>query len=1046
MPGQHKRRVARLHAIDPRCRRCGKTTFLQQEKREVGHPDVASLQHRFHRGDPRRTANEYTPNESRTTLYCRACNQQDAKDVKHNKMRTLSIDIETYSSNDIRSGGVYKYIEAPDFAILMLAYAFDDEPVRIVDIASGEELPIEVADAMQYDHTVRLCAHNAAFERACINKFFNMDTAPERWHCTMVHAAMLGLPMKLETVAQVLGQEQQKDSEGKSLINYFSKPCKPTKTNGQRTRNMPEHDFEKWEKFKNYCMQDVVVERDIRRSIEWYKIPDIEREIWCEDQRINDAGVQLDLPFVHQVIKADRKYRAELTQEAIELTGLDNPNSVTKLSTWLSDALDLTVADLRKDTVNTMLGGLPEGKAKRILEIRQEMSKTSIKKYDAMLKCVCADGRARGLLQYYGAQRTGRAAGRLIQVQNLPRISTDTIDIARNYFVNGEVDVMECMYESLPNMLSQFVRTAFVAAPGKRFIVVDFSAIEARVIAWLANEEWRLEVFRTHGKIYEASAAQMFRVPIETIAKGKENYALRQKGKVAELACIAKGQLVLTHVGLIPIEDVVTRHLLWDGQRWVQHEGIISKGFKKVITYDGLTATGDHLVYIEGSRFPVHFEFAAASGKNLARSGNGRNPIRLGEDNKPREKVHARLASTDGADAVRGVQSNSVDQLPQPDEREIQRVSGVFPTETSTEMAGPQTDSGESPLRKSKRSGLSKLRRTWNTVQLFFGIGSRSVDNRELGSSRPGDGVGPEKQQRSLRAGEHSVDYAEDEQVKPTSNNTTYLGGNGMALRPDCGGALHERWSDPRTDNSKGGERGSEQTKELARDSGEIEVFDIVNAGSNHRFTVADRLVHNCGYGGGPGALIAMGALNMGLKEEELKPIIDAWRNANPAIKRLWYNVQDAAIKAVETGQCLALKPGLKFQVKNNILFVQLPSGRRLAYQRPTLREGAFGMELVYEEVVRTKAAGWGKEKTYGGKLVENITQAVARDCLMHALLRVTKAGYKVVMHVHDELVLEAPEGFGSLEEVERIMAEPLPWAPGLPLGADGFESKYYKK
>ena len=690
-------------------------------------------------------------------------------------LRTLAIDIETYSSVDINKAGVYKYVEAPDFEILMLAYAFDDEPVQIVDLAGGEVLPQEVFKAL-HDPYADLTAHNANFERTCINTFFKYAVPPERWSCTMVHAAMVGLPMALGQVANVLKLEQQKDTEGKALIKYFCTPCKPTKANGGRIRNLPEHAPEKWEKFKAYCVQDVVVEREIRNKVAFYEIQQSEKDLYCLDQRINDTGVLLDLQLINNAIRIDAEYRTRLEAEAVRLTGLSNPNSVQQLKGWLEAETDTDITKLRKEDVTALLGSTDSDVAKRVLTIRQEMSKTSIKKYAKMLDYEGKDGRARGLLQFYGANRTGRWAGRGIQVQNLTKNDDRLdIDIARRCVLAGDGEMLELLYPSVPDMLSQLMRTSFIAEQGKRLIVVDAAAIEARIIAWLANERWRLEVFQGDGKIYEASASRMFHVPIESIDKKSP---LRQKGKIAELAL---------------------------------------------------------------------------------------------------------------------------------------------------------------------------------------------------------------------------------------------------------------------------------------------------------------------GYGGGEGALETMGALRMGLTEDELQPLVDAWRKANPGIVKFWKQMESAAIEAVLTKSRTYVSPGIYFYFDRGVLFMQLPSGRSLSYMRPQVKTNTL-VQITYTEdaerykkvkkrtcamaiaaaVVRTGAAvysgepfevnslsyegmnqttkQWQRRPTYGGSLTENACQAIARDCLADAMTRVDAAGYSIILHVHDEIVMEMPEGEGSLDEVERIMSEPLPWAPGLPLGADGFESKYYKK
>lgn len=653
-------------------------------------------------------------------------------------MRKLSIDIETYSSLNLKDVGVYKYTEAPDFAILLFAYAFDEEDVQVVDLASGEELPDEVVDAMLYDG-MTLCAHNAAFERICINKYFGFDIQPEQWACTMVHAAMLGLPLALGQVAKVLKLDDQKDTRGKTLIRLFCGPCKPTKANCFRTRNTSIDKPAEWAEFIEYCRQDVVVERKVRNKVAFYVIPQNEIDLWCLDQRINDRGVLLDVPFIENAIRIDAAYRVRLEREAVEITGLDNPNSVAQLKAWLEAETGENIDKLTKDSVTALLSNPNPEHFDRLLTIRQEMSKTSNKKYNSMLAGICADGRFRGLFQFYGANRTGRWAGRLVQVQNLPKnkIEGDDLDLARCLVAEGDGEMLELLYGNVPDTLSQLIRTAFIASPGNRLVIADAAAIEARIIAWLANEKWRLEVFATHGKIYEASAAQMFKVLFESIVKGMPNYVLRQKGKIAELAL---------------------------------------------------------------------------------------------------------------------------------------------------------------------------------------------------------------------------------------------------------------------------------------------------------------------GYAGGVGALITMGALKMGLLEEELQPLVNAWRAANPNIVRFWKAIESAAITAVATGERQTVKPGIQFFTKNSVLFIQLPSGRCLSYMRPKLKPGKFGGDSLTYEGMNQTTKQWQREDTYGGKLVENITQAIARDCLASAMLRIDKAGYPIVMHVHDEAVSDVPQDFGSLAEVEQIMSESLPWATGLPLGADGFESNYYKK
>jgi DNA polymerase len=644
-------------------------------------------------------------------------------------MRTLGIDIETYSSVDLVKSGVYAYTSAPDFDILLFAYAFDDELIKIVDLASGEQLPCEILNALTDNYIIKT-AFNANFERTCLSKYLKQQFFSVSWQCTAVQSAMLGLPLSLDGVGRVLGLEQQKMKEGKDLIRYFCVPCKPNKTNGERTRNLPHHAPDKWEIFKTYCKRDVEVERHIRNKLLKYPISKNEQIIYILDQQINDKGVLVDMQLVAKAIDCDKLHKIDNISEARRLTGLDNPNSVAQLKAWLLengvkvDSLSKkAVADLAKES---------DGEVEQLLNLRLQLAKTSIKKYEAMERSVCPDGRVRGLFQFYGANRTGRWAGRLVQVQNLPQNHLADLELARNLVKQGCFDTLVLLFDNVPNVLSEIIRTTFIPKPNHRFIVSDFSAIEARVIAWLAGEKWRMDVFATHGKIYEASASQMFKVPIEEITKGSQ---LRQKGKIAELAL---------------------------------------------------------------------------------------------------------------------------------------------------------------------------------------------------------------------------------------------------------------------------------------------------------------------GYGGSVGALTAMGALDMGVAEEELHSLVAAWRQANPNITKLWWNIDKAAIKAVKE-RTAEIVGRIKIYYESGILFITLPSGRELSYIKPRIELNKFGREgITYEGIGVTKK--WERIDTYGPKLVENIVQATARDLLADAMVNVANKGYEIVMHCHDEIIAEVPLGFGSVEEMSNIMALPTAWSEGLPLRADGFECSYYRK
>lgn len=655
-------------------------------------------------------------------------------------MHHLSIDIETRSSVDIGKAGAYKYAQSLDFEILLFAYQWNNDPVKVIDLKNGEELPCWLMQALA-DPNVIKHAYNAAFEWYCLN-CAGYETPIEQWRCTMAHGLYCGYTAGLDATGKAIGlpQDKQKLTTGKALIRYFCVPCKPTKTNGSRTWNQPWHDTDKWELFKEYCLQDVVTEREILKRLDLFPMPEEEEHLWQMDVLMNAYGVRVDTDLIEGALYIDQISTQRLTDEAISLTGLQNPNSAAQLLQWLRD--NGTEADnLQKATVAELLGGINPNKVRRMLEIRQQLGKTSIKKYVAMDTARGEGDRVRGLTQYYGANRTGRWAGRLVQMQNLPRNYLKTLDYARNLVKAKNYDGVRILYGNVPDTLSQLIRTAFIPSAGHKFVVADFSAIEARVIAWLAGEQWVNEVFATHGKIYEATASQMFGVPVERIAKGNPEYSLRQKGKVATLAL---------------------------------------------------------------------------------------------------------------------------------------------------------------------------------------------------------------------------------------------------------------------------------------------------------------------GYQGGTSALIAMGALQMGLTEEELPDIVQRWRQANPRIKGLWYAIENAALAVMETAQPQGIN-GLIFALEGDIIYgqsfltVRLPSGRKLFYPKPFLKENRFEKMAVHYYTVGQQTRKWEVTSTYGGKMVENIVQAIARDCLAVTLERIATKGLQVVFHVHDEVIIDAPMET-TVEEICGLMAEPIPWAPGLVLKGAGFESQYYMK
>ena len=648
-------------------------------------------------------------------------------------MKAISIDIETFSSVNLTKCGVYRYCESPDFEVLLFGYSVDGGEVQVIDLACGEKIPPVIISALS-DPAITKWAFNAQFERICLSRFLGFPTGtyldPSGWHCTMVWSATLGLPLSLEGVGSVLGLEKQKLQEGKNLIKYFCVPCAATKANGGRRRNLPQHDADKWETFKVYNKRDVETEIGIQEKLSKFPVSDTEWDNYRLDQLINDRGITLDMDFVKQAICCDEVTKTRLRSLMQNLTSLENPNSVQQMKEWLADN-GLETDTLGKAAVAELIKTAPPDLGE-VLSLRQELAKSSVKKYTAMENVVGSDCRARGLIQFYGANRTGRYAGRLIQVQNLPQNHLPDLEDARNLIKAGLFDAVDMLYDSTSSVLSELIRTAFVPRDGSRFIVADFSAIEARIIAWFASEKWRMEVFENGGDIYCASASQMFSVPVE---KNGINGHLRQKGKIAELAL---------------------------------------------------------------------------------------------------------------------------------------------------------------------------------------------------------------------------------------------------------------------------------------------------------------------GYGGSVGALKAMGALQMGVLEEELQPLVTAWRQSNPRIVKLWWDVDKAAMTAVRQ-KTTTETHGIRFTYQSGMLFITLPSGRNLVYVKPRIGINQFGSDCVtYEGVGSTKK--WERIDSYGPKFVENIVQATARDILAESMLHLFASDFEIVMHVHDEVVLEVPIGKSSVDEVCRIMAEKPAWGNGLLLSADGYECDFYKK
>ena len=951
-------------------------------------------------------------------------------------MKRISIDLETYSSVDLGKGGVYKYAESEDFEILLFAYSIDDGEVKVIDLASGEIIPEEILSALR-DETIEKWAFNANFERVCLSRFLGKRLKPQGWYCTMIWSAYLGLPLSLEKVGEVLKLDKQKLNEGKALIRYFSIPCKPTKTNGMRTRNLPHHDLEKWSIFKEYNQRDVETEMQIKKKISAFPMPQSEWENYWIDQNINDRGILIDEVLVDSAIKFDEILRDENMDRAIGLTGLENPNSPMQLKEWLNKK-GLEIDSLAKKDVESALKNA-EGDIKEVLELRQELSKSSVRKYDAMKNVKGKDKRARGLIQFYGANRTGRYSGRLIQVQNLRRNNLKDLDLARSLVKNRDYETMEILYESPSDILSQLIRTAFIAKEGTRFIISDFSAIEARVLAWLAGEQWVLDAFENGEDIYCRTASRMFGVPVE---KHGVNGHLRQKGKIATLACIAEGELVLTDKGLVPIENLTKAHKLWDGENWVSHDGVIYKGIGEVIEYDGLRATKDHIVWIEGQEKPIQFGEAATSGAHLLQSGDGRRAIWVGEDYKPREKMGEKLEFLLCPHKMSRLWKHSMARQGKLNNRKVKRMSSLLPAKTNSTMVRQKANSSKAKVYQPKRSRVQKLWRKRNKIQVSINSRGRSLFNRKIWIAKKRTRNRQNRQQWALRKRQLKICNSYRECFEQEKYCINGISSKILALCTKCCYKETFKRIKPRRNYRRCRISCIREKKKLERYRSKTRLYDIRNAGKNNRFTVSGKLVHNCGYQGALGALKAMGGIEMGLSEDELQSIVDSWREANPNIVSLWWDI-DAVVKRVVKTRTKEEYKSLVISYEKGILFIQLPSKRRLAYPKAKIGMNRFGGEsIVYEGIVVGNK--WDKIESYGGKFVENIVQAIARDILAEAMMRLEKKGFNIVMHIHDEVVIESDSS--NIEEINEIMSVVPSWAPGLILDADGFESEFYKK
>ena len=957
-------------------------------------------------------------------------------------MENLYIDIETYSGTPI-DNGVYEYAADPDFQVLLFGYSIDKGPVEVVDLAGGEKLSDELTAALT-DPAVLKHAHNAAFERICLSRFLGMPVGtyldPAQWRCTMVKCAYYGLPLKLENAGAALKIDRQKfAASGKRLIKKF---CVPS--HGGRPECYPEENPIEWETFKEYNIRDVEAEIDIDSVL-----PDIQYEkLWEEyaaDQRINDNGALIDTVLVDNIVKINQDIDAEHLRQFRELTYVDNPKSVTQLKAWFA-AKGYSLTSLDKKAITTLTKTCKDPEVLEVLKLRQLTSKSSITKYTAMQNLIAntPDHRARGCFQFYGSH-TGRWAGRHIQLQNLPQNHLPELNSARQLVREGDEETLELLYDNLPQVFSELIRTAIIAPRGKTLIVADFSAIEARVIAWVAGENWKLQAFKDGKDLYCSTASAMFGVPVE---KHGVNGDLRQKGKIAELACIAEGSLVLTDQGLVPIEQVTTDMRVWDGVNWVEHEGVVYKGIREVIAYEGLTATPDHLVWVEGQQEPIQLGVASALGLHLIQTGDRGQAVWLGRNHKPGETVEQKKKSLLCAYKMRKLRVNPMAATGRINRRKVKRMSELFTAETNSSMALQKTDSGKAKVRKSKRQRLQKLWRKGYKIRLSECKRSRTVSDRDLWSTEQSVRDRQDRHKQRLCSRQSQVCRALRKLCKSTQMCFDRLSAAILAL------CLYDNNKETLTRQNKGRDHrrsktGCErQAQRMALDRRQAPVYDIRNAGEHHCFTVSGHLVHNCGYGGSVGALKAFGAVEMGIPESELEGIVTSWREANPNIVKLWWAVGNAAIDLVE-GKAkvkhINSQVGMSFQ--KGKLLIRLPSGRLLVYPGAAIGENRFGGKSIIYEGVNSTTHQWDCIDTYGPRLVENIIQAIARDLLTEAILRISKnPDCRIVAHVHDEIIIEADPNKVTLEDMIKAMCVLPDWGEGLILNAAGFTNNYYMK
>lgn len=979
-------------------------------------------------------------------------------------MKKLTIDFETRSAASIKTVGAAAYAQHPTTEVICLALKPQgEEPVvwmgpgfRSPELASSPRIPCVDDDVVRemVSSADIIEAHNAQFEyfiwKYVMPRYgFDMfDTAKLR--CSAAKAAMFGLPRDLAGACAAAGVPQQKDDAGHRLMLKLCKPRRARKEEMLRDPNWEKRLY--WydnpaeiERLVLYCMQDVRAEESLSDALP--ELPEREQKLWQLDLAINDRGVRIDAPAVRAILDGIALHSADMKREFQRMTGLESPTQRDATLRHLV-ALGVQMDGLTKADVETALASTENETAKRILEIRQSLSKSSTAKYQAFLNAAGPDDRIRGCFMYHGAG-TGRWSGRLIQPQNFPRGTFSDVEPCVRFFEEGDLEDVELFYGDVMEAASTCIRSMIVPAPGCDFICADYSSIEGRVLAWIAGEESALDVYREGGDPYKVAASAIYHVPYDKVDKGQ-----RQVGKVAELACIAEGSMVLTDQGLVPIEQVRPFHKLWDGIEWVSHDGVVCRGEKEVMEYGGLVATPDHEVWVEGKQGPVSFGVAAACGARLVQTGNGRRPVRLGSDYFAGEAVERKVAGVLRVDGVCRLREEGMDQSGGSHPGKIQGVSKLLSAETDSFMAGETVDGGETALRKSGGPRIPELWRKRNHVRVSFRTGSRSLDSAKRAWCLPRKGDRPDRQQQGILSGKHTLRHTYGEQHEPTEHGYPGVESVRVAVfEKRCFPQVESRFVE-KTDSSGRKLRSSGETEELARNCGTARVYDILNAGPRHRFTVSGVLVHNCGYQGGVGAFNQM-ALGYGvsLPEPEVRDIVEKWRESRPLTVRLWRELERACKAAIDHPGKVFSYRGVKFALRGRngrMLALRLPSGRCLWYVNPriTQKEMPWGEQrmVIAFDGVNSLTRKWTTQYLYGGLLAENVTQATARDILVNGMFTAEREGYGIVMHVHDEAVSEVPEGFGSVEEFEGLLCIAPEWAAGLPLKAEGWRGKRYKK